>query len=146
MMVIIILGLIMIGRNNDQDNKDNTSQMEEVKVSEEPQEINYGWTTNDYEEFYVALKMIADNYLMGYKLPLYNKWQFVKLDDEGRILATTDELTFKDGHEKHTVICVFVLAGEVKENGLHEKVLWNYFATDEKVYYNDGSYDGVFEK
>ena len=31
------------------------------------------------------------------------------------------------------------------KNGLHEKVAWNYFATDEKIYYDDGTCDEFFE-
>lgn len=104
----------------------------------------YGWTTNDYEEFHVALKMIADNYLVNYKLPHYTKWQFNKFDNR-RIFAMTDELTFKGDNKKHTVICVFLLSGEVKENGLHEKVMWSFFGTDEKTYYDDGTCKAVFD-
>lgn len=119
----------------------------EVEEAESMKETNaYGWSTSDYEEFSVALKMIADNYLTGYKLPLYNKWQFAKFDDKGRIFAMTNELTFKGDHEKHLVICVFMLVGEVGENGLHETVAWSYFATDEKVYFDDGSCDEIFDK
>lgn len=118
---------------------------EEQEESQKQETGAYGWTTDDYEEFYVALKMIADNYLVRYKLPLYDKWRFAKFD-ANRIIAMTEELTFKDSHEKHTAICVFMLVGEVGENGLHETVAWSYFATDEKVYYDDGSCDEVFEK
>lgn len=106
----------------------------------------YGWTEDDYTEFYVALSIIADDYLTNYKLPHYSKWQFVKFDDKGRIIAMTDELIFKDDHNKHPVMCVFSLEGEVKENGLHETVRRHFFCTDEKVYYDDGSCDEVFEK
>lgn len=130
-------------------NTEETKESEDsIKEDEQEQQETdaYGWTTNDYVEFSVALKLIADNYLTGYKLPLYNKWQFAKFDDEGRIFAMTEELTFKDSHEKHLVICVFSLSGDIGENGLHEKVNWNFFGTDEKTYYDDGSCDEVFQK
>lgn len=129
--------------------EDSTIEKDEEEKEEyeerEQETDSYGWTSDDYTEFEVALNMVADNYLTQFKLPHYTKWQFAKFDDKGRIFAMTDNLTFKDSHEKHIVICVFSLAGEVGESGLHEKVLWNYFATDEKTYYDDGSCDSVFE-
>jgi len=137
------------------DNTPQTEQSEPIEETEnntiegdteEKQETDsYGWTSDDYTEFEAALKMVANNYLTHFKLPHYSKWQFAKFDDEGRIFAMTDNLTFSDSHENHIVICVFSLDGEVGENGLHEKVLWSYFATDEKTYYDDGSCDSVFE-
>lgn len=139
--VLVILGIIMIGTNNDE------TQVEQIQeTSQETETGAYGWTTSDYEEFNVALKMISDNYLNDYKIPLYNKWQFAKLDDEGRIFAMTDELTFKNDHEKHLLICVFSLSGNIGSNGLHEEAICHYFSTDEKIYYDDGTCDEVFEK
>lgn len=154
LVAVFIFCFIVIGTSNSNDtiNENDTTQpqkdvpeREEQKQKERETDI-YGWTTNDYEEFSIALKLIANNYLTDYKLPLYNKWQFAKFDDEGRIFAMTNELTFKGDHEKHLIICIFSLSGDIKENGLHEKINWNYFGTDEKTYYDDGSCDDVFEK
>ena len=122
------------------------SEIEGQEETKEQETDSYGWTKDDYREFEAALNAIANNYLTRFKLPHYTKWQFAKFDNNGRIMAMTEELTFKDSHDKHTVICVFSLSGEIGESGLHETVSWSYFATDEKTYYNDGSCDEVFEQ
>lgn len=130
----------------DEDVTEDIKESEDSKKEYEQQATNgYGWTTSDYNEFWLAINTIAENYLTNYKLPYYNKWQFAKFDDEGRIMAVTQELTFKDSHDKHTVICVFSLSGDIGEDGFHEQVNWNFFGTDEKTYYDDGSCDEVFE-
>lgn len=163
--IVFILWFGMLLNTNDDSNVSNDTKDEEIPQSEQvteevsEEEISdeetedmtlesdaYGWTIHDYEEFNVAISLIADNYLTGYKLPLYNKWQFAKFDEEGRIFAMTDEVTFKNDHEKHIMICVFTLSGEIGDNGLHERVITHFFGTDEKTYFDDGSCDEVFEK
>lgn len=126
----------------DSTTEDNTEEQEETSGQKTDA---YGWTSDDYTEFIVALNVVAGNYLTQFKIPHYREWQFAKFDDEGRIFAMTRNLTFKNSHEKHAAICVFSLDGEIGENGLHEKVAWNYFATDEKIYYDDGTCDEFFE-
>lgn len=124
------------------------SEIEETTEESKEQEVEtdgYGWSASDYEEFSIAVKMIADVYLSNYKLPHYTKWQFNKFDNKGKIFAMTDELTFKGDNKKHTLICVFLLSGDVGENGLHEEVKWSFFGTDERTYYNDGTCKEVFD-
>lgn len=137
-IIILIIASFLFSTLKDDSEKSEKESTKQEETQEETQETNaYGWTTDDYLDFSVALKTIAGNYLSNYKLPSYDKWQFAKFDDY-RIIAMTDELTFKDSHDKHTAICVFV----VTEGGT---VAWSYFATDEKVYFDDGSCDEVFE-
>lgn len=126
-------------------NRTTENTLEEQEETKGQETDAYGWTKDDYTEFVVALNLVAGNYLTRFKIPHYTEWQFAKFDDEGRIFALTRNLTFKDSHEKHIAICVFSLDGEIGENGLHEKVAWNYFATDEKTYYDDGTCDEFFE-
>lgn len=127
--------------------EETTTMIETTEESKE-QEVEtdgYGWTSSDYEEFAIAVKLIADNYLTGYKLPHYTNWQFNRFDNKGKIFAMTDELTFRGDNEKHTLICVFLLSGDVGENGLHEEVKWSFFGTDERTYYDDGTCKEVFD-
>lgn len=139
-IITIVVIFLIVGMSNSNTSKNsnngNDVKLEDVtpmaEVTTKPETDANGWTTHDYEMFNTALKIIAKQYLVNYKLPLYDKWLFMKYDDE-RILATTDELTFKDSHEKHSVVCVF----KISEDG--NTVYWSYFATDEKVYFNDGT-------
>ena len=150
--LLCLIGLVAVGGNSNSQ-KDietiNHNILVEETATEDQEETKetdtYGWTDNDYEEFSVAVKMVARNYLTKFKLPHYTKWQFCEYDNESRILAVTDELTFKDDHEKHTVICIFSLSGDVGDSGLHEEVKYSFFGTDEKTYYNDGTCEGIFD-
>lgn len=144
--IIIIVGFIAIIDNNSDKDDMAESEMEQAETSKELEKDAYGWTFHDYEEFSVALKMIADNYLKGYKLPSYDKWQFAEFDEEGRILAMTNELILKGDNEKHIIVCVFSLSENIGENGLHESVKTHFFGVDNKTYFDDGSCKDVFEK
>lgn len=140
LIIVVIVFFLIIGMSNsdtskNNDVKENTTPTVEPEITAEitePEKDANGWTVHDYEMFNVALKTIAKQYLVNYKLPFYDKWLFMKYDDE-RILATTDELTFKDSHDKHSIVCVF----KISEDG--DTVYWSYFATEEKVYFNDGT-------
>lgn len=153
--IIIVIALIigflaMVGGNDDNsdvsESTESESEIVQTETSKELEKDAYGWTFHDYEEFNVALNMIADNYLEGYKLPFYDKWQFAKFDEEGRIFAMTSELTFKGDNEKHVVVCVFSFSENIGENGLHESVYTHFFGVDHKTYFDDGSCDDVFER
>lgn len=144
-----MLGSILYGNgDNDIVSEDNATKVYETEKITETERVlesdAYGWTIGDYTEFHVALKTIANQYLTNFKMPSIDKWYFMKFDDT-RIIATTDEFIFKNDNEKHTVLCVFSLSGDVDKNGFHNEIKWSFFGTDEKVYYDDHSCDTVFE-
>lgn len=142
--IVFVLWFAALYGSNDSGQKDVVIYESEIE-SEESETDEYGWSINDYIEFDVALKTISKEYLTNYNLPGWNEWQFGRFNDEGKIIAMTRNLTFKDEHEKHVCICVFKLSGEVDKNGFHDIIEWSYFGTDEKIYYDDGTCKEVFE-
>ena len=149
LVAIGILGSIFSGDNSKKEAKDVevvevAEEVEEVQAEESEEKIEetdvYGWTSNDKIKFRTVTETIADKFLTKYKTPWGNDdWTFVKFDDNGKVLVTTD-ITIKDTSVKQPILCIFTWNPE------NESYIGHFFAMGNVVYYDDGSCDEFFNQ
>lgn len=134
-IILIIIAIFSRGCNDNSKDKESTN---EKKVDAN------GWTLEDYGTFSSITKQISDEFIANYRAPwgLETDWQFMKFDDEGRIMVTT-KYSFSNINEKQMVMCVFT-PKDGDGDGSIDSFDAHFLSVGNTVYFDDGTCDEFF--